>query len=225
MSIIQRQAVVVHRATNGEIPFSFNLELDFVPSSVIVRTIAYRRNTGSGLHGIKCSWLKARSGIIGILVGSANDDFVSNPNTTYKIDAGVGGALINGDVQFNLVKLGDNETEEQLDGVLALTLEFIKEDLPEPDNLLNEMKSLIEVLKKPKNDVFPFNPLPAQYGGKHDCMCGGEFTGDTRHALDQIDPIPDVNSTTMNVPIRPVDQQETLQTPLPESKKEEPKTI
>jgi hypothetical protein len=193
--ILQRQVVVVHRATNGDIPFGFNLDLDFVPSSVIVRTIAYRRNTGSGLHGIKCSWLKARSGLIGVLVGSANDDFISNPNTIFQIKNGA--SILNGDVLFNLVKLGDNETEEQLDGVLGLTLEFIQEDIPEPKPKSTDIDKLINFLKteKASRDIYPFNPVSTQLGKGHGCMCGGQVaTEDDRNSLQQVEPIPDVTS-------------------------------
>lgn len=161
MPIKQRQVVIIHRAVEGvdEVPFSFNLKLEFVPTSVIVRTITYRKNTGTGLHAIKVSWLKARNGLIGLIVGSTNNDYVSNPNTTFMIENP--GSIMNGDVKFNLVKLNDNENPEELGGTIGLTLEFIQEEYPKPSPLAGEMKQLINVLSninKPR-DVYPFDNI------------------------------------------------------------------
>jgi hypothetical protein len=164
MPIKQRQVVVVHRqlAAGGggiEEEFSFNLGLDFVPTSVIVRTIAYRLNSATGLHAIRTSWIKSKDNNLGLFICSANNDFVSNPNTTFKISNP--GSLINGDTKFSIKKLTDAEIDPTADGALGLTLEFIQEDYPEPSPLVNEMKQLINVLSnvnKPR-DVYPFDNI------------------------------------------------------------------
>jgi hypothetical protein len=227
--VIQRQTCVIHEATNADIPFSFNLELDFVPTKCIVRTISYRRNTGSGLHGIKCNFLKARNNIFATLVASANDDFVSNPSTTYKIDPSIGGLLTNGDVQFNIVKLGSDETPEQLDGVLGMTLEFIQEK-EEPQKPIADMTTLINFLKSERekaSTILGQNQLPTMIGGCHCCqrgMVGGQeeegeeapmeqeapaeeetpIDIDTRNAYNQSDPIPNIHAD-VDEPMEAVD--------------------
>lgn len=194
--ILQRQVVVIHRAVEGvgEVPFGFNLDLEFIPTSVIIRTIAYRRNTGTGLHGIKVNWLKARSGIIGLINGSTGDDFVSNPNTTFQIKNGA--SLLNGDVLINLVKLSDDENPEELGGTLGITFEFIQEDKPTPKPKTTDIDRLINFLKteKASRDIYPFNPVSTQLGKGH-CMCGGQVaTEDDRNTFQQTEPIPDVTS-------------------------------
>jgi len=193
MSITQRAIEVLHtNIVGGQENYSFNLHLDFTPTHVIVRSINYERSQApvtTKLHQISAPWTNHHP--IGVFLDDGS--YISNPHSIIPLGE-AGGALINGQITIIINRIVTDVLAPTAVGVLSLTLEFYREEEEKEDALLSNMSELINVLKTPKNDIYPFNPLPSQYGGYHSCMCGGaSFTGDTRNALDQINPIPDVN--------------------------------
>ena len=162
MPIKQRQVVVVHRFLDTtEQSFTYNLNLDFVPTSVIVKTITYGKNASSGenyTNGIIYPWSNGR--VSSIFIDDNNGSFCSNPGTIFDLKKS-GGLLINGDVRFTIKELADTQTPHDVAGLIGITLEFLQEEYPEPSPLVNEMKQLINVLSnvnKPR-DVYPFDNI------------------------------------------------------------------
>ncbi len=194
--ILQRQTVIIHREVDAnDSTFSFNLGLNFVPTSVILRSLNFGKTDATPdnyVNGVILPWTNGEIGCAFVYAG--NSPIFSNPGTIFDLSK-KGSSLVNGDVNFTIVKLTDTEEASGVIGVLALTFEFIQEDIQLPKPKTTDIDKLINFLKteKASRDIYPFNPVQSQTGRGHGCMCGGQaVTEDQRNALNQTDPIPDV---------------------------------
>ena len=126
MTTKQKQIVVIHREIQSEedLFFSFNLKLNFTPSSVIVRSVITGRKLTSPnnyVYGIIYPWTNGKVGSTFIW---SFKNTISNPDTIFNIDNPQD--LMNGAVNFNVVRLTDIEEQSFINTNLSITLEFIK---------------------------------------------------------------------------------------------------
>jgi len=168
MPIVNRQTVIFHRSLVGNPAVQElyeTLQLDFEPTSLIVRQVDFFRTTANigGLHGIIAPFTNAKDGIIATFIsnGTANtsDSYSSNPNSNYIINHP--SMLFNGSVLFKVRKLADTLTASVAQGVITLTLEFIREVYPEPTASVSQMSQLIQTLTDMSRptDIYPFDNI------------------------------------------------------------------
>jgi len=171
--MIQRQIEVAHlNLTAGVENYSVDLHLDFVPTACILRTIAYTKNGGTGsndLHGIKATWANHHH-LLGTFVDDNNGNFISNPGSYLDLKNS-GGALMNGQISFEIVKLTNSQITTTAVGVIALTFEFIKE-YEEETPKVSDIDKLLFFLKSEKasKSIYPFGQIENQ-SGKGCCGC------------------------------------------------------
>lgn len=159
MPVKQRQVVVVHKRLSAEQSFSFNLNLRFVPTQAIIRSISYLSTTGltNSINGILYPWSNGEVG--DVIIDNLTSQYISNPGTIFHLDNA--GYLMNGDVKFSIRQLTNSQITNNLAGDLSITIEFLQEEYPKPSPLASEMKQLISVLSnvnKPR-DVYPFDNI------------------------------------------------------------------
>lgn len=164
MPIVNRQTSVLfvnlNDGTNNSVQdFSFNFNLDFDPTAVIVRQIVYA-DTGFGTDNVLSvltNWTNSQNGIIATFIDTK--PFVSNPDSQFKVENP--GSLSNGDVSFQVRRLSDTITANTGIGRLSLTLEFIREVYPEPSASVSQMSQLIQTLTDMTRptDIYPFDNI------------------------------------------------------------------
>ena len=187
MSVVNRQTIVIHRDLAGPLQqFSVPLNLQFTPTSVIVRTICLGDSTlGGTLHGIVAPWSNSVNQVIGVFVDEANNAYMTNPNTTFKLENP--NMLMNGDVTFLLRGLTNTLVASSSIGKLALTLEFIQESEPEPKPVVADMSALINYLKDSKESFYGLQSLLGK--GSKSVMDGATSGGSVQYLEDEkVDP-------------------------------------
>jgi hypothetical protein len=181
--IKQRQVVVVHRFLDSEKDFNFNLGLNFVPTSFIVRSINYRQSTNTGINFIGANFVNSKDNVLGVFIASGVDgssntlgDYISNPNTEYDIINPA--SLMNGGVKFFINRVVDDIVSPgNANGVLSLTLEFLQKEEREDRIDVSSMKMLVDYIHS-KSSQQIYSQLPTQLGKGHcngscKCMRGG----------------------------------------------------
>jgi len=182
MPIVNRQTIIVHRNLAGEIQeFYKSIQLDFEPTSFIVKQVDYLRTTGAeGLHGVIVPFTNAKNGLIATFVSDSTPDAYSvNPDSQFIINHP--SMLFNGDVLFQIRKLRDNLESSTAEGIIAITLEFVREVYPEPKPVVADMSELIRFLKSEKasQSIYPFYPIGMK-GGEDTKTKTNEVIKDTK---------------------------------------------
>jgi len=206
--VLQRQVVVVNRFLSpSEQSFRVNLGLNFTPTKVIVKSLSYGKNAQSGLNytnGIVFPWCDGEIG--GVIIDDNNNNFLSNPNTTF--DLKNGGALMNGSSLFIIYRLTDSVVPHHISGMVSFTFEFLQEETQDLKPQSNDMNVLINYLKQrdSQQNIYPYSQLPTQLGKGH-CMRGGADMEEEKAPIepqmvvkdrrnpytDQVNPIPSVH--------------------------------
>ena len=161
MPIINKQTAVIHQALAGAIQsFTTSLDLDFDPTSVIVREVSYGNGGNTNdLHSVSVNWVNAKDGIIATFLDDTS--FVSNPSSSFKVQEGL---VNNGDITIELRRLTNTLIASTAIGELSVVLEFVREEYHETKPVVADMSDLITFLKQEKTaqSIYPF----AQVGGE-----------------------------------------------------------
>jgi hypothetical protein len=162
MPIVNRQTVIIYRNLAGEVQqFYKAINLDFEPTSFIVKQIDYLRTTGAeGLHAILVPFTNAKDNLIATFVSDTTPDaYTANPDSQFIINHP--SMLFNGDVLFRVRKLRNTIEASTAEGIVSLTLEFIREVYPEPSASVSQMSQLIQTLTDMTRptDIYPFDNI------------------------------------------------------------------